>query len=223
MLGCVIPARLPSIRSATDAYDATNNPAGNLLGTLGQFAGSGGTAGSSPVPSGVVPDGWSDSVSGSPSAWASITLTEPTNASPVARPDVPGNFMSVSYSTAGASGSLRKFTAARTTQLPANKKFFVQATARIRDASFLKSFQISLLFLSASGRHAASYCMFNTGSAPASTGSAFSDSGVMYFESEPVSPPSDFIGEWRVVVTTECGPGGSAKIDMADFGVYPAS
>jgi lysophospholipase L1-like esterase len=77
-----------------DAYDATNNPQGNIFGSIGKFIGTGGGAGG--FATGSIPAGCTMSRTGADIACA---CTAPDDGSPVARTDGrPGNWFRLSVS-----------------------------------------------------------------------------------------------------------------------------
>lgn len=87
-------ANLPvSDAGPMDIYDATDNPRGNLLGTTGQFQGTGGTSGSGVVGGGSIPTGIN--VGRVAGTTIQCLPKAPGDAAPVARTDgKPGNWFS---------------------------------------------------------------------------------------------------------------------------------
>ena len=219
LLSRIIPQQNGTLVSATNIYDATNNPTGNLLGTAGQCIGTTGTKAGSPTPTGELPDGWVESAGGG--SFASIDYSSPQGASPVARADgFPGHWFRTQYNTA-TGDSDRSLKCEKTITHVAGRKYRLLGTLRISGATFLKIFQLQLLLVSASGRSVTTSAVYKLGSTPIGVSAVIADTGALYLASDPVSPPDDFTGVIRVTTWCIVGNGGSATIDLADVVVDP--
>ena len=217
----VTPHR-PALTSITNAWHATYNPDGNLLGSAGKFIGSSGPKGANPVPTGSVPSGWEDLEGGSASAWASVVYTSADDGGAFARTDgVPGNWSRLVCTTAGASGSARQMRYTVPNNFSAGKQYRLKGTVRISSTSYLKIFNVGLHLYSTAGRRVDVYALFNCGYAATALASQIADTGALYLTSDPVNIPADFTGLAYLNVQFTCGAGGSITLDLDDFVVEP--
>ena len=204
------------ISTAMDQYDATNNPTGNRAGAAGFFAGTSGTPGTAPVPSGQLPSSWVDSTTTPGNPFASVVYTPPTDGAAVPRDDGPGNWFRAQYNiaTVGNSDRMLKLTLANT--FNAKQKYRLRLTVRLKNTSALRMLQGSLFFGSSGGRSINGHALLQSGFAPISPSASIPDSGPMYLASDEVAVPDDFNGTAYITIWTIVGLGGSADMYLAD-------
>lgn len=222
----VVPTRAPTVSSGIDIYDATYNPRGNCMGSLGNFAGTTGTKTAVyPAATGSVPAAWEDLDGGTTAgnSWASVVYTSPDDASPVPRTDgLPGSWSRIVCSTAGAAGSSRSFRCAPAAgNFVAGGAYKMSGALRVSNASFLKILNVQAYYYSTSGRAVQQFLLANIGFAAQGINAAIADTGALYLESDIVNIPNDFTGLAYVTVSLTCGAGGSVTLDLADFKIDP--
>lgn len=201
------------VASGSDTYNATVNPFGNLLGTVGGFSGTGGTLGASPTPTGSLGTNWTDSNNSSTYPFASVTYSK------VARTDAAGTWQRVVLSTATGGTATRRI---KTTSFPSmtalvGKKVRFRVALRLTDATLINTLQGMLLLSTATAYHF-SYA-FETGIAQAA-GSTITDSGVLHFISPEIVVPSG-ISSAEVRFIFGCASTGSMTVDLGDVVVEP--
>lgn len=190
-----------------NVYSATTNQTGNLVGSRALMTGTGGTKGTTPTPSGELPDNWADVTVGG--AFTSIALTAPGSASPIAREDIPGEYWTQGvYST--ASGFSTRYLQVPCEFAPTvGGKYRVRVPFQLLNVTKLTEFEVDVVMTGATIPTRFRTCQMGT--LPNTTTNTLDDSGILYFESDDfVIPASTTAAIVRFVVG--CATGGSVTL-----------
>lgn len=204
------------ISSAIDTYDATHNPYGNRLGTIGAFIGTSGTLGGTPTPTGTLATGWVDALLAG-SGYSTVVYTAPQDGSPVARTDeLAGNWQRVVATTAASGGSSRSIQATAS-NVAAGGTYRARLTARLSAVTLLTNFSVYVeMTATASGTKRAylGYWGYNQ------TGGTLADTGAMYLQSPDFVVPAD-VTSTKMIILYGNGTGGSMTLDIQDAVIEP--
>lgn len=217
-------ARFPNAQwqrrvSGADAYNASTNPRGNLIGVRASMTGSTGTTSGTGVTTltGVVPTNWVDAQQSG--TFTAITYTEPSNASPIPRGgNQPGNWMRmVATNSSGSTVSRYLYCDLETTPTP-GQYYRLGITMRLLNATALRSLRV---FLSFGGVSNLSPSLIDIGGSLPINAATLSDSGAMVLVSEPYKIPVG-VTSARLYIQSGCSNGGGYTLDIADPWVCPA-
>lgn len=217
-------ARFPNAQwqrrvSGADAYNASTNPRGNLVGVRASMTGSTGTTSGTGVTTliGVVPTNWVDAQQSG--TFTAITYTEPSNASPIPRGgSQPGNWMRmVATNSSGATVSRYLYCDLETVPT-AGLYYRIGITLRLSNAAAMRSLRV---FLSFSGVANLAPSLIDIGASLPINAATLPDSGVMVLVSEPYKIPVG-VASARLYIQSGCSNGGGYTLDIADPWVAPA-
>lgn len=206
------------IVNATNAYNATTNPRGNLIGDRAAATGTGGTLGASPVPTGNLPDNWVD-LSGGGIAQTSVAYTCKSSGSPIPRGDVPGAYWHAQQVlVAGAGNGWRVLRVPLESAPTAGGKYRFRCVMQFVSVTNLNEFEIDIAFTGASAGPAKARVL-QIGTLP-TTANTIEDSGILYFESDDFVVPAGTTSS-NVSFTVGLGSGGGCTLRVADFDFIP--
>lgn len=207
-----ITAKIFHTTSGADAYDATLNPGGNLLGVKAGLSGTGGTLGASPVPTGTLPDSWTDANDGSAGSFTSVTYSRQ------ARTDGgPGQWVRGVFATASGGASGRYVSGNISTAPTVGSRYRVGIAIRVLSASLVNRLDMNLAY---GGGSAGSSFMLTNPVVNAMSSGSITDSGTLYFVSDEVTIPS---GTTSAVfyLRVNCATGGSITLDFQEPFLIP--
>lgn len=208
----VIPPTRPTLSTATDIYDAATNPSGNLLGTMGAFAGTAGTLGASPTPTGQLATGWTDG-SSSGAAFASIAYTAADSGSPIPRTDgMPGNWNRAV--AASANGNVVRQIYTTLSGLSPSSKFRLHFTCRVSNATLVNHLE-AYVQMNCSTNGSAYNRALSLPSTAGMVSGTLADSGALYWSSDVMQCPADMTAAF-FAFEYGCANGGSMTFDWAD-------
>ncbi|RQO63125.1 hypothetical protein DBR47_00700 [Paucibacter sp. KBW04] len=209
----VIPPTRPALSSALDVYDAAVNPSGNLLGTKGMFAGTTGTFGLTPAPTGQLGTGWIDGNSGA-FPFTSVVYTAADSGSPIPRTDgLPGNWNRV-VATNAVGGSAVRQVYTPLTGLAPGVKFRLHFTCRVSSATLVNRLEAYVQLTCSTNGTAYNRALSLPGTAGMISG-ALADSGAMYWSSDVMQCPADMTAAF-FAFEYGCASTGSITFDWAD-------
>lgn len=218
-----LAARYPGgkrIRRVTgaDAWSASNTK-GNLIGANAAMTGTSGTFGTSPVPTGSMPTGWSEGVASG--AFTSIVYTAPGAGSPIARDStgqLPGNWLRGVFVNSSGSGASRYIWVDFATVPTPGSYYRMGLTLRLSAATNMTGVDV---FLSTSGGYGAGPSLINLGGATPLTGATLADSGPLFLVSQPFRIHPGVVSA-RLYIQVGCATAGGFTLDMADPFFEPA-
>ncbi len=199
--------------NGADAYNATTNPRGNMIGVRASLTGSAGTTNATGVTTltGSIPTNWTESQQAG--TFTSITYTEPSNASPVARGgNYPGNWWRmVAVNNSGSNAARYLFCGLETAPVAgAYHRFGI--TLRLSNATGLRNLEV---FLSLGGVANLAPSLIKLGAAAPLAAATLSDSGVLVLVSEPYKMPAG-VASAQFYVQVGCATAGGFTLDLAD-------
>lgn len=214
-----LKARFPNAQfarrvSGADAYNASTNPKGNLIGVRASLTGSAGTLGTGvgvTTLNGLIPTNWTESQAAG--TFNVITYTEPSNASPIARASgKPGNYWRmVATNTSGSAASRYLFCSLETAPVAgAYHRFGI--TLRLSGTTGLTSLEV---FMSLGGVANLSPSLIKLGAATPLTSATLSDSGEMVLVSTPYKMPAG-VGSAALYIQIGCATACGFTLDIAD-------
>jgi lysophospholipase L1-like esterase len=204
--------------NATNAYNSSTNPRGNLIGARAAATGTGGTLGASPVPTGNLPDNWVD-LSGGGTAQTSVVYTCKASGSPVPRGDAPGAYWHAQQViVAGAGTGWRVLRVPLETAPTAGVKYRFRCVMQFVSVTNLNEFEIDIGFTGASAGPGKARVL-QIGTLP-TTSNAIEDSGILYFESDDFVVPAGTTAA-NVAFTVGLSSGGGCTLRVADFDFIP--
>lgn len=208
-----------AVASAANAFDATHNPMGNLLGASGVFAGTGGGVGSNPAATGSVAASWSQgAASGS---FASVVSTAPADASPISRTDgVAGNWQRFVCANAGTGGANRVyFTNLTDPAFAAGRRVRVHLTIRISAATLVNSLDAALYVNDTGGNVIAKLMLGADGNGTDMVSGTLTDSKALYLSTPEFVIPANVKTTGTIAflqIACGCSQGGGYTLDMQD-------
>lgn len=199
--------------NGADAYNASTNPSGNMVGVRASLTGSTGTTSATGVTTltGSIPTNWSESQQ--TGTFATITYTEPSNASPVARGgNYPGNWWRmVATNTSGANAARYLYCNLESAPVAGSYHRF-GITLRLTNATALRNLEV---FLSLGGVSNLAPSLIKIGAATPIAAATLSDSGVMVLVSEPYKMPAG-VASAQLYIQVGCATAGGFTLDIAD-------
>lgn len=213
-----LKARFPNAQrsrrvSGADAYNASTNPKGNLIGVRASLTGSSGTVSGTGVTttSGSIPTNWSESQQ--TGTFNTITYTEPSNASPIARPaGKAGNYWRMVATNTSGSNAGRYLLCNLETAPVAGAYHRFGITLRLSSTTGLTALEV---FMSLGGVANLPPSLIKLGAATPLTTATLSDSGEMVLVSTPYKMPAG-VASAQFYIQIACATGCGFTLDIAD-------
>lgn len=203
--------------NAQTAYNAASNSQGNYLGALAAMAGTGGTFGATPTPTGQLPTSWTD-LYWSGTGFASVVYTSPASGSPIPCSDDPTKYWSQVVATT-ATGTCSRGVYVQCPTVPeVGKKVRVRGVLQLVNVTNYYALECSLTFTGSTGQ--AQWLVLQPGTGSVASNS-IEDSGVLYFESDDIEVPPGTTAS-KIILTYTCSTGGSMTLRWRDFDVFPS-